>query len=202
MRNDSSGNDPRAVWQNQPTEPSAMTLEKIRKKTQELHAKTRRELIKSIAGPLIVVAICGFGIRLPDPVLRAILAFAIAWSLTGQYFLNRGMWSATLPGDAALRTGLESYRREVERRRFLFSRIMLWHFGPVVFAIAILVVVIANLGIGNRGMLLKEALFNMSPFLTLIVIWIAAVFVIRMRQQRELQREIDELREIEKVNKV
>jgi hypothetical protein len=202
MRNDSSGNDPRAVWQNQPTEPSAMTLEKIRKKTQELHTKTRRELIKSIAGPLIVVAICGFGIRLPDPVLRAILAFAIAWSLTGQYFLNRGMWSATLPGDAALRTGLESYRREVERRRFLFSRIMLWHFGPVVFAIAILVVFIASLGIGNRGMLLKEALFNMSPFLTLIVIWIAAVFVIRMRQQRELQREIDELREIEKVNKV
>jgi hypothetical protein len=179
-----------------------MTLEKIRKKTQELHAKTRRELIKSIAGPLIVVAISGFGIRFPDPVLRAILAFAIAWSLTGQYFLNRGMWSATLPGDAALRTGLESYRREVERRRFFFSRIMLWHFGPVVFAIAILVVVIASLGIGNRGMLLREALLNMTPFLTLIVIWIAAVFVIRMRQQRELQREIDELREIEKVNKV
>jgi len=31
-------------------------------------------------------------------------------------FLNRGMWAATLPQDAALSTGLESYRREVERR--------------------------------------------------------------------------------------
>jgi len=200
MRNDSSGNDPRTIWQNQPTEPSAMTLEKIRQKTQELHATTRRELIKSVAGPLIVVAICGFAIRFPDPLLRAILAFAIAWSLAGQYFLNRGMWSATLPGDAALSTGIESYRREVERRRFLFSRIMLWQFGPVVFAIAILTVLIASLGTGNRGMPLKDALLKMIPFLTLIVIWIGAVFVIRMRQQRELQREIDELNEIERVN--
>jgi hypothetical protein len=31
--------------------------------------------------------------------------------------------------------------------------------------------------------------------------WIAAVFVIRMRQERELQREIDELNEIERVNR-
>jgi hypothetical protein len=178
-----------------------MTLEKIRQKTQELRAKTRWDLIKSITGPLIVAAICGFGIRFPDPAPRAILAFAIAWSLTGQYFLNRGMWTATLPGDVALSTGLESYRREVERRRFLFSRIMLWQFGPVVFAIAILIVLIASLGTGNRGMPFEEALLKMIPFLTLIVIWIAAVFVIRMRQQRELQREIDELNEIEQVNR-
>jgi hypothetical protein len=198
MRNDFSGNDPKQIWQNQPTEPSAMTLEKIRQKTQELHAKTRRELIKSIAGPLIVIAICGFAVRFPDPVLRAILAFAIAWSLTGQYFLNRGMWSVTLPGDAALRTGLESYRREVERRRFLFSRTMLWQFGPVVFAIAILIVLIASLGTGNRGMPLKEALLKMIPFLALVVIWIVSFYAIRMRQQRELQREIDELNDIER----
>ena len=55
-----------------------MTLETIRQKTQELHAKTRRELIKTIVVPLVVLAICGFAIQFPDPVLRAILAFAIA----------------------------------------------------------------------------------------------------------------------------
>ena len=53
MRNDSSEYDLRTIWQNQPTEPSVMTLEKIRQKTQELRARTRRELIKSIAGPLL-----------------------------------------------------------------------------------------------------------------------------------------------------
>ncbi|HVW85656.1 MAG TPA: hypothetical protein VHB50_13295 [Bryobacteraceae bacterium] len=177
-----------------------MTLEKIRQKTEELHAKTRRDRVKSIAGPLIVVVICGFGLRFPDPALRAILVFAVAWSLAGQYFLNRRMRSPTPPADAALRTGLESYRREVERRRYLFSHVMLWQFGPVVFAIAILIVLIASLGTANRGMPLRETVVRMSPFLSLIVVWVAAFFVIRMRQQRELQREIDELKEIERAN--
>lgn len=202
MRNDSSGNDQRTIWQNQPTEPSAMTLEKIQQKVRELHAKTRRQLMGNLVMPFIVLAFYGFAIKhFHDPVLRSAFAFAIAWSLAGLYFLNRGMWSAMLPGDAALSTGLESYRREVERRRSLSGRFMLWGFGPVVFAIATLIVLILSLGIGNRGMLLKEALLKMSPFLILMVTWIARVFVIMIRQQRELQREIDELNEIERANR-
>ena len=90
--------------------------------------------------------------------------------------------------------------REVERRRSLSGRFMLWGFGPVVFAIATLIMLILSLGIGS-GMLLKQALLKMSPFLTLTVIWIVSYFVIRMRQQRELQREIDELNDIERANR-
>jgi hypothetical protein len=47
-------------------------------------------------------------------------------------------------------------------------------------------------------MLLKGTLLNMIPFLALVVIWIVSVFVIRMRDQRELQREIDDLNDIER----
>jgi hypothetical protein len=178
-----------------------MTLEKIRQKTQELHAKTRRQVIGNLIVPLAVFAFYGYGIaKFPNPVLRTVFACAIAWSLAGQYFLNRGMWSAMLPGDAALSTGIESYRREVERQRSLFGRFMLWGFGPVVFAIATLIVLILSLGIGS-GMLLKGALLKMSPFLTLMAIWIVSFFVIRMRAQRQLQREIDELNEIERANR-
>jgi Flp pilus assembly protein TadB len=71
----------------------------------------------------------------------------------------------------------------------------LWYFGPVVLAIATLIVALVSLAI-RRGMLL-----NMTPFLTLVVVWIVGVFVMRMRQRRELQREIDELNEIERVNR-
>jgi hypothetical protein len=105
-----------------------------------------------------------------------------------------------LPGDAALSTGLESYRWEIERRRSLSGRFMLWGFGPVVFAIATLIVLILSLGIGS-GILLKGAFLKMSPFLTLMVIWIVSYFVLRMRQQRELQREIEELDKIERANR-
>jgi hypothetical protein len=198
MRNDSSGNDPRAIWQNQPTEPSIMTLEKIRQKTRELHAKTRKKLLGQVAVSLLVAGLSAYGIASDDgPVLRAIFGFAIAWSLAGQYFINRGMWSATLPEVAALSTGLESYRREVERRRYLFGRVLLWSFGPVVLAVATLIALIMSFGI-RQGMLLKGTLLNMIPFLTLVVLWLVGVFVIRMREQRQLRREIDELNEIER----
>jgi hypothetical protein len=35
------------------------------------------------------------------------------------------------------------------------------------------------------------------PFFTLLGLWFVGVFVQRMRQQRELQREIDQLNEVE-----
>jgi hypothetical protein len=184
-----------------------MTLEKIRQKTQELHAKTRRQMIGNSILPLAVLAFYGYGIaKFSDPVLRMVFACAIVWSLAGQYFLNRGMWSAMLPGDAAFSTGIESYRREVERQRSLFGRFMLWQFGPLMFAIASLILLILTLGTGNRGMpldgrILKEMLVKMSPFLTLMAIWIVSFFVIRLRAQRQLQREIDELNELERANR-
>jgi hypothetical protein len=200
MPNDSSMNDPRTIWQNQPMEPSTITLEKIRQKTQELRAKTRRALFRGMTLPLFVAGISGWGIAwVGSTLVQAAFALAIAWSLAGQYFVNRGMWPATPPADAALSTGLESYRREVERRRYLSARFLLWSLGPVVLAIAALIALLLNLGF-RRGMLLKGTLLNMIPFLAVLVVWIVSVFVIRMRDRRELQREIDELSDIERAN--
>jgi hypothetical protein len=197
MRNDSSGNDPRKLWQGQPTEPSTMTLERMRQKTQELHAKTRRALLGWMITPLLVAVLSGsiiLQIHLQihsGPVLHAVFAVAIAWSLAGPYFVSRGMWSATLPGGEAFNTGLESYRREVERRRSLSSRFLLWCLGPVALSLAALIASLLSVAIG-KGMLL-----NMIPFAAVVVVWIVSVFVIRLRDRRELQREIDELNQIQ-----
>ena len=112
MQNDSARDDPKTIWQKQATEPSMMTPEKIRQKTQELHGKTRRALIRGMALSLFVAGICVYGMASADSTeMRTVFAFAIAWSLAGQYLVNRGRWSATLLGDTALGTGLESYRR-------------------------------------------------------------------------------------------
>jgi hypothetical protein len=196
MQNDSSGIDPKTIWQNQPTETPTMTLLLIRKKARELHAKTRGELLRSIFGPVLVAGLGGFGLGLPDPVLRAVFVFAIAWSLAGLYFLNRGMWSAAIPGDAALSPSLESYRREVERRRYLFSRVMRWGLGPVLLVIATWILAAVKMRFVNRTTLPKVA-----PFLILMTIWLVSMFFVRRGQQRELQREIDDLNEIERANK-
>ena len=68
--------------------------------------------------------------------------------------------------------------------------------APMFLVIAALILPIVAMGIRHQG-----PLRNMAPFLTLIIIWLAAVPVIRMRGQRELQREIAELNEIEKTNR-
>ena len=70
----------------------------------------------------------------------------------------------------------------------------------MVFAIATLIMLILSLGIGS-GMSLKGTLLKMTLLPTLLVIWLVGVLVIRMRDQRELQREIDELNEIERVSR-
>jgi hypothetical protein len=195
MRDDSLENDPRTLWQNQPTEPSVMTLEKIRQKVRELRAKTRRQLLGSLMVPLIVVAFYGFAIiRFHSPVLRPLFALVIAWSLGGVYFLNRGMWSAAMPGDAALSTGLVFYRREVERRCNLFRRLLWCSFLPIVLVIGAFILALARVG----G---KSIFPNATPFITLVVVWIAAYSVIRMREQRKLQREIGALNDIERENR-
>jgi hypothetical protein len=194
MHSDFSCNDPRSIWQSQPTEPSPMTLEKIRRKTRELRSKTRRQLLGSIAAPLVVIAsdlICVK--RLNNPALRSLFVVAIAWSLAGLYFFNRGMWSAALPEASALTTSIQSYRQEVQRRRSLFGRVLLWQFGPAVLLIANIILFLAMVG----G---RSVFPNALPFLILVVIWLAAYFVIRMRDRRELQREIDKLNEVEREN--
>jgi hypothetical protein len=197
MGDDLSNNDPKTIWQNQPTEASTMTLEKIRLQARELHAKTRRELLRNIVATLLAVTICGFGLAWAhDTVERAAFAAAIAWALAGQYVLNRGMWSATLPGDAALTTGLEFYRREIERRRDFFRRALRWSFGPAVLALGAFILLLVKSGIGSPGGLRKAI-----PFMSLAVVWLAAFFVIRIQRQRGLQREIDELNDIERENR-
>src|SRR6185503_5210420 len=99
----------------------------IQWKARELHAKTRRQLLGTLAGPLVAAFFYVIGTKsfpLLQPVLQPFFALALAWSLVGLYFLNLGMWSAAMPGDAGLSTGLEFCRREIGRQRNLGRRIV------------------------------------------------------------------------------
>jgi hypothetical protein len=78
-----------------------------------------RKLLGTLAGTLVASLFYVFGMKefaSLRQVLQPLFAFALASSLAGLYFLNRGMWSAVMPGDAGLATGLEFRRREIECR--------------------------------------------------------------------------------------
>jgi hypothetical protein len=127
--------------------------------------------------------------------LHPLFALALVWSLAGLHFLNRGMWSPVMPGDAGLSTGLEFCRREIERRCDLLRRVLVWSFGPLLLAIGTFILALAMIGSTGRGILP-----NGLPFLVLVAVWMILYFVVRLREQRELKREIDELNGIEREN--
>ena len=63
-------------------------------------------------------------------------------------------------------------------------------------AIATFIVALAMVATRNRGIIP-----NGLPFMILVVVWIVSYSVIRLREQRELQREIDEMRDVEMENR-
>jgi hypothetical protein len=193
MPNDSSTNDPKAIWQNQPTEPSKMTLIMIRHKTQQLQEKTRRERFAEIAAAVFMVGFYGFCIWwIHAMAMRALFALAIAWTLAGQYLVDRRNLSDAEQLEVSLSTGLESYRREVERRRYLSRRFLVWSFGPAILALGAFC---AHMLAWTHGFARSTA-----PFFTLLGLWFILLFFQKMRQQRDLQRELDQLNEVERSN--
>jgi hypothetical protein len=199
MQDDSPENGVKTIWLNQPTEKPIMISKLIEQRSRTLRAKTRRGLIGTVAGPLAAGFFYAYSMR-AFPALRQVVqasfAFAVAWGLAGLYFLNRGMWSAVTPGDLGIKTGLEVCRLEVERQRDLVRRSLVWSFGPTMLATATFILALAMVSPGAQGIIP-----NALPFLIVLVVWMVSFFVIKLRQQRELQREIDELRDLEMDNR-
>jgi hypothetical protein len=198
MRDGQSSNDLKAMWQNQPTGTSTMTLKLVRSKARELHAKTRKQLMGTVAAPVATAFFYAFGVKVfptLQHILHPLFGLSLAWSLAGLYFLNRGMWSTVMPGDAGLSTGLQFCREEIERRRNLLRRVLFWSFGPVLLAIATFILALALSGTQERGFIP-----NGLPFLTLVALWICGYFVMRVRERRELKIEFDELDDLERDN--
>jgi hypothetical protein len=96
-----------------------------------------------------------------------------------------------MPGDAGFSTGFEFCRREIARQLSYFRRVLLWALGPILLAIGTFVLAIAA----------STSIFPKAiPFITLVVLWIAAYLFIGARQRHNLQRELDELNQIERQN--
>jgi hypothetical protein len=195
MQNDSPENSVKTIWLNQPTEKPTMISKLIERRSRELRTRTRRGLMGTVTAPLAAGIFYAFSTK-ASPALRQVLQplilFAVAWGLAGVYFLNRGMWSAATPGDLGLKTGLEACRLEIERQRDLARRVLLWSFAPLMLTVATLVLALALIPPRGRGIFP-----NGLPFLIVLFVWIVSFFVLRSREQRKLQREIDELKEIE-----
>lgn len=182
------GTDPASLWKGQPEEKIAVNLEHIvNRRTAELYSSTRSEIFMSIGAAVLLVAVMAWRFAPAyDSFQEAGFVAVIVWAVICRYrFRDR-----VRPPDssAVAATGLEYYRKELERRRDHLRSEWLWH-GPLVLACILLVATM-----WRRNGLGFDRLASAVPLIVVLVVWTGFGLRRRLLQARDLQREIDEIR--------
>ncbi|HCC59412.1 MAG TPA: hypothetical protein DEQ47_19540 [Solibacterales bacterium] len=181
-----------AVWRDQPEEQRPVNLEQlVKRRTRELYASTRSEIVMSIVAVLFFVAMmvtlaAGRFAYAPGRMQQVGLAAVIAWVLISLYWFRGRIWRKGST-DARAATGLEYYRQELESRRDHLRNAWVWH-GPLVLACLIF----AGSFLG-RAWPTGQRLRSLLPLVIVLAMWTVFGLLRRRRQANELQRELDEI---------
>jgi hypothetical protein len=182
--------DPKQIWQNQPTEAMQMSLEEIRRKAHQFHNKAR---LKALTAIVIGIALCGvFAATAAKPqylVLRIGWGILSIWALYGAYQAYKWIWPSSLAPEATVGTSLDFYRRELERRRDYVRHI--WRRSGLWGCFTGLALVVAPALMG--ALRAPRLLVNAVPLFVLLTTWFVVFSSIRKRERTNLQREIDAL---------
>lgn len=195
-------NDPKAIWQNQPTEIDDMSLQRLLEQAQKLAARSRRGLVRPLVSALIGTAL-GVFIMISRPlpasaVLIWIVVLTLLWFPTGRriyaaYQVHRWVWPGQLRTGVAVNTSLDFYRAELDRQHRAYARMVRpW------------LLVVVGLGFGlpivmwavNRG----SSLQRIAPFVFILAAWVVVSWYARDNEARRIEREIRELDEFENEN--
>ncbi len=207
MNSDFHMSNPQKLWQNQPTEGFTMSADKLRRKAQQCDRKARRAVFVSAAIALFLFLFFGWGFLsfprfqtfdlgpLGEWSTRLGLGLLSLWGLYSGYKTYKVFWPGSAAADADLKTTLQSYRQQLEKRHDYSQNI--WLRSGLIFcfmgiAMIVVPVLIRDLVISPR------LLTNVAPIFVLLVLWLAIFIPQRKRRQRKLQEEIDQLRTFEK----
>ncbi len=175
-----------AVWRAQPEEKLAVKLEQLaNRRTRELYSSTRAEILTSIGAALFFVAVMELRFAAEQGlVLQIGLLAIVAWVLISLYRFRDRIRHKAPARDALAATGLEYYRKELERRRDHLRNAWVWH-GPLFLACMIFVLTVMRRTLFGRA-------WRVLPLVLLLAVWTAFGVWRRRRQAREVQREIDD----------
>jgi lipopolysaccharide export LptBFGC system permease protein LptF len=190
-------NDPRNIWQNQPTEEFKMSADALRLKAQRSQSRARLEVLYSIP---IGVVLCVFFARAfataHEVIPRTGYALLSLWSIYFAYQTYKWIWPTRLARDTTLNTTLQSYISELEKRRDYLRHI--WRRAGLTFCFLGMAMLMVPLVIKSLDR--SRLMLNAVPVLVLFALWSAIFFPKRKRTQKKLQQEIDQLREFEREN--
>jgi hypothetical protein len=194
MPNESPMNDPRNIWQNQPKEPFKMSVDEMRLRAQRFQTKARIQVVYSIMAGLSVCVFFAWNcIRAHE--LLSWIGFGLlsVWGIYAAYQAYKWIWPSNVRPDAPVKTSLEFYRSELERRRDY--RLHVWRRSGLTFCFLGLALALAPAFIASLNN--PRILLNAAPFFVLLTIWFVVFFFGKKRGRNKLQQEIDELRAFE-----
>jgi len=191
MANESPPNDRlKSVWQNQPSEGIRMSVDEIRHRAGKFHKKIYwRNALEYVASLAVVVFFAFEFWRTTDALTRVGFGLFIAGLvyIVGQ--LHRKGSSRSLPAEMGLASGLDFFRRELERQRDLVGSVWSLYMGPLIPGWVVLMVALARTNPGHLRLIgLSFTVFNLFAALVFVLIW-----RLNLWAARRLQRRIDEL---------
>jgi hypothetical protein len=189
MSNQTKTNDPGYIWRDQPEEKLPVNLEQIvNRRTLELSSSTRSEILVCIGAALLLVGVVAWRLEIAhEGILEFGFAAAMAWVVISLYAFRRRIWRWNPARDAFAATGLEYYRKALERRRNHLKNGWLWY-GPLFLALVIFIAILTG-----RPNIAFQPLLNVMPLLVLLAASTGFGIWRRRLQARALQQELDEI---------
>lgn len=190
MPSESSRKNPQSIWQNQKGEGIRMSVDDIRRKAKKFQSKILWRNAREYVAALVVVVffLYDFG-RTTDVLTRAGFGLIIAGMLYLVWQLHRRGSSRSVPEEMGLASGVQFFRRELERQRNLVASAGKWYLGPLMPGWVVLMVALGRTNPGHvRHFALFFTVFNLVAASFFLFVW-----RLNLRAARRLQRQIDEL---------
>jgi hypothetical protein len=183
-----SNPDPRGLWQAQPTERTRFTVQEIAAKAARLEGRVSRRNRREYVGSAVVVIVFGAYLFLfPNPLMRAGSVLTILAAAFISWHLHRNGTPSMAPEEVGQVTSLDAYRRELVKQRDLLRGVWLWYIAPFLPGFALF-----SAGTAKR---VGWGFLGTMAFCLLVF---AVVGYLNHRAARRLQREIEQLDEMEK----
>lgn len=176
----------RKAWKGQPGEEVPVNVQKmLKRRARQLYWGTRREILVSVAAALALLLVVPRWLAPVWAGLTVAAYVAVAgWVVVSLVWYRRRL-SRRFEDAAA--SGVEHYRRELQHRRDHLRNAWIWH-GPLLLACLFL-----TAGLAGKALPEPKRLFNMLPFVLLLVGWVVFGVVQRQRMARAVEQEQEDL---------
>jgi hypothetical protein len=193
MPDESKTRDLTAAWKDQPEEKPAVNIQQfMNRRVHELYERTRLEILVSISAAVFFIVVTAWRLApFRDPLQQVGFAVVIMWVLISLWWFRQRIWRPEPERpDAIAASGVEYYRKELERRRDHLRNAWIWH-GPLLLACMIFGVSFIGKAFPSPG-----RLRSVLPLVFALLLWTGFAFWRRRRRAQEIQREIDEINQL------